>query len=933
MKQFIILLILFGCWAMAGWGQVVSPTMPGKLIIKLKEGGSMAAVQPALRVLGASSVSQKFPYTQAPNPEQPGSVNLRLLYQLDVPAPINLAKARAMLLASGAVEYVEPLYIREPLYQTNDPRADSVSGSQYHLRLIKAYRAWDFTKGDTSVVIGMTDTGFRLSHEDLVRQIKYNYADPINGVDDDGDGYIDNFRGWDMSNDNNDPSYESFAGHGSLTAGLAAGQADNGKGIAGVGFRCKWLPLQVFSGLTTGRFAGYEAIVYAADHGCRVINMSWGGVGGYSRFEQDVCTYAAVNRDAVLVASAGNTPANVLFYPASYEHVLSVGATDGNDNITGFSTYNPRVDLAAPGEEVRSIGGGNQASIAGPPDADYWVGTGTSFSAPQVAGAAALVRARFPLLTAEQVGAQLRQAADADIYTQPANISYVGLLGTGRLNVARAVASPNQWEVRVVTSTFAPARPTGYAPGDTFRLATTVRNLLLPVEGLTVTLTSLSPYLTVRQGTFAVGNLATLATANNAVAPFRLAVAASGVPINTLVLVRYHFAGRNGYQSDQYANITLNPDFVQLDAGNLSLSLTSRGNLGYDDPTAALGLGASYLGGPALLSEGGLLLATSPTRVADRLRSTSGAVRQSFFSLAQVVRRTPGPRADQEARGTFRDSLPDPLRPRSVGVRVRQHGQSWAAPASRRNVIVLDYSLRNLTADTLKPLYAGIFTDWDLPGNPARNVARWDSVNRVSYYYDPVASDVYTGIQVLGSGAAGVYAINNAAPPGGAVYLADGFSPAEKYLALSSGFGRAHREAGATSGTDVSAVVSTLVPRLAPGDSATVAFAVLAAPSLAELQAAAQAATAAYAQQVLATVAGAASPAWQIYPNPTTGRVRIDRPSAAVGAPVQLFDALGRLVLTAVLPSSGELDLSSLMPGLYSLRSPGTGFVQRIERR
>jgi len=851
-----------------------------------------------------------------------------------VPAPANLAKARTLLLASGAVEYVEPLYIRAPLYQPNDPRADSTYGNQYHLLLIKAYHAWDFTQGDTSVVIGMTDTGFRLSHEDLVHQIKYNYADPINGVDDDGDGYIDNFRGWDMSNNNNDPSYEVRTTHGSLAAGLAAGQTDNSKGIAGVGFRCKWLPLQVFSGLATGSFAGFEAIVYAADHGCRVINMSWGGAGGYSHFEQDVCTYAAVNRDAVLVASAGNTPANLLFYPASYEHVLSVTSTDSGDNIANFSTYNPRIDLAAPGVEVRSVGGSNVGSIAGPVDADYWIGTGTSFSAPQVAGAAALVRARFPQLTAEQVGAQLRQAADASIYTQPANIAYVGLLGTGRLNVARAVVALTQREVRVVASTFAPVRSGGYVPGDTIRLATTVRNLLLPVTGLTVTLTSLSPYLTVRQGTFAVGNLATLASADNAAAPFRLAVAASGVPLNTLALVRYHFAGDNGYQSDQYANILLNSDFVQLDAGDLSLSLTSRGNLGYDDPTAAVGLGASYLGGPPLLSEGGLLLATSPTRVADRLRATGGTIRQSFFSLAQVKRLAPGPRADQEAQGTFRDSLPDPLRPRSVGVCVRQHGQSWAAPAARRNVILLDYSLRNLTADTLKPLYAGIFTDWDLPGKPARNVASWDSINHVSYCYDPVASQVYTGVQVLGPSAAGVYAIDNNAPVGTPVYLADGFSPAEKYLVLSGGFGRAHRTAGTSlNGADVSTVVSALVPSLAPGDSARVVFAVLAAPSLAELQAAAQAATAAYRQQALAAAAPAARAGWLAYPNPTSGRLHIERPSGAGSSCVQLFGTVGQLVMATLLPANGELDLSALPAGLYVVRIPGTGFAQRVVRQ
>jgi serine protease len=915
------------------------PTRPGKLVLKLRPStgllaADLGALLPTLAVLQATDLAQKFPHSTAPSPERPGSVDLRRVYELTVPPNLALVKARTMLLATGVVEYVEPLYIRMPQYQPNDPLADSTAaGSEYHLRLTHAYRAWDFTKGDTSIVIGVTDTGIRYSHEDLVRQVKYNYADPINGLDDDGDGYVDNFHGWDFSNNNNDPLYESYTGHGSAVSGIVAAATDNGKGLAGVGFKCKFLPLQIFPGNTTGSFAGYEAVVYAADHGCQVINMSWGGAGGYSRFEQDVCTYAAVNHDAVLVAAAGNTPADLLFYPASYDHVLSVAATDAADAKASFSTYSRRVDLAAPGVNISIIYGRPATTAAGPPDADYWSGSGTSYASPQVAGAAALVRARFPQLTAAQVIAQLRQTADTSFYAVPANQNYRGYLGTGRLNIARAVAALNQREVRVVASTFAPARPAGYAPGDTFQLATTVRNLLLPVAGLTVTLTSLSPYLTVRQGTFAVGSLATLAEASNGTAPFRLAVA-SGAPLNTMATLHYHLAGADGYQADQYATVLLNPDFVQLDAGDISLSVSSLGNLAYGDVSGTVGRGFSYRGGTPLLSEGGLLLATSPTRVADHLRSSGGAARQSFFALAQVRKLTPGPRADQEARGVFRDSLPNPQQPRSVGVRVRQHGQSWAAPAARRNFILFDYSLRNLTADTLKPLYAGLFADWDLPGDAARNVARWDSVNRVGYCYDPLTPQIYAGVQVLGARPAGVYSIDNAAPAGTPIYLGDGFSPAEKYLALSGGFGRAHRNVGtAAQGTDASQVVSTLVPRLAPGDSATVAFAVLAAPTLAELQAAAQAATAAYQQQVLAVAPVAVGAAWQLYPNPTSGLLHITLPLSTGAATAQVLDALGRLVATAALPSGGgELSLQALAPGLYVVRIAGTSLLQRVVR-
>ena len=935
MKQLFTLIILLGLLSVA-WAQPGPPTQPGRLLVKLKPGTTpgenLAVIAPVLRVLGAGTLTQKFPHTLPPSPEQPGSVDLRLVYEVVVPPAVSLAQARAQLLATGRVEYVEPSYVRQPQYQPNDLYADSTAGiTQYYLKLTQTYRAWDFTRGDTSMVIGITDTGMRLSHEDLVHQLKYNYADPINGLDDDHDGYIDNFRGWDTSNNNNDPTPEDGSRtHGSQVLGIAAGQVDNGLGIAGVGFNCKYLPVQVFPDTGTGVFAGFEAIVYAADHGCRVINMSWGGAGGYSLYEQDVCTYAAVNRDVVLVAAAGNSGENSLYYPASYDHVLAVAATDAADAKASFATYNYRVDLAAPGVNIRSVFGRGVPSGAGPIDHDYWYGSGSSLASPQAAAAAALVRVRFPQLTAEQVQAQLRRAADPALYALPANAAYAGQLGAGRLNVARAVAAISQREARIVTSTFSPNQPTGYTMGDTIQLLATVRNLLLPISGLQVTLTSTSPYLLVRQGSYPVGSLTTLGTASNATRPFRLAVAnGTPPPVNTVATLRYRLTADNGYQTDQYVDVLLNPDFAQLDAGDLHLSLTGRGNIGFDNPTGTGGLGLGYQQNAQLLAEGGLLLATSPTRVSDRLRSANGAARQSFYELGNLRRWLPGPRADQQIISTFRDSLPNPQRPRSVGVRVRQRGQSWASPAARRNLVLLDYVLQNLTADTLKPLYAGLFMDWDLPGSAGRNVARYDSVRRLGYCYDPLDTRVYTGVQVLSPQPTGAYGIDNSAASGSPIYLGDGFSPAEKYLALSGGTTRA---TWATGPSDISQVLSARVARLAPGDSVAVAFAILATPSLAELQAAAAAAQQAY-QQVLAAVAPTAGAGWQVYPNPTAGPLRVVLPPAFGPAAVEVLNELGQPVRRLALPAGGgPLELIGLPAGLYLLRAAGPGgqLVRRV---
>ena len=913
--------------------QPTPPTIPGQLVLKLRPGQLPTVLEAAMQTLGAGVLTQKFPHAQPPSGERPGGVELRDIFQFRTAVDLN--KARAVLLATGAVEYVEPLYIRQPQYQPNDPLADStltsLSASQYYLKQIKAYRAWDITRGDSSIVIGITDGGFRLTHVELAPQIKHNYADPINGIDDDRDGYIDNFTGWDLANSDNDPGYDIAIVHGTLVAGVSSARVDNGQGIAGLGNQCRFLPLNIYPNTPTGAFAGIEAVVYAADHGCQVINMSWGAPGGYSQFEQDAMTYAAVNRNAVLVAAAGNTNADLAFYPASYQHVISVSSVDNTDTKVGSATFSHRVDLTAPGISILTTYGYHLANGGGPADNDYTAVGGTSFAAPLVAGAAALVRRQFPAYTADQVAARLRQTTDP-IDALPANAAWAGRLGTGRLNVLAALTRANLTEARVVSSTFAPARA-AYAPGETIGLTANVQNLLAPVAGLTVTLTSLSPYLTVSAGSFAAGSLGTLGRADNAAAPFRLAVAASGIPLNTRATLRYRLTAAGGFQLDQYVDLLLNSDYVVLDANDLRLTLTSRGNLGYDNPFGTVGAGLSYRGSGNLLSEGGLILATTSTRVSDRLRSGRGQMRQSFFSLRQATRQQPGPRADQEARIMFQDSIPVAgTAARSVGVAVRQRAYAWATPG-RRDFVVLEYSLRNLTADTLKPLYAGIFMDWDLPtpDGAAHNAAAYDSLRTLAYSYalgqlPPPATPApgaYAGLRLLRGGAPAVYSIDGNAPAGSPVRLADGFSAAEKFRTLSSGIARAQRTTGLPNGTDVMQVLGTRLARLAPGDSATVAFAVLAAPTLAQLQASSDAAVQLYAT-VLPTRAATAGAGFSMYPNPTTGLLRVEVPADFGLREIQVRNALGQLVRQqAASGAAATANLVGLAPGLYLLRAQG----------
>ncbi|MBC6988643.1 S8 family peptidase [Hymenobacter sp. BT491] len=900
-------------------------TLVFKLRPELREAASpdavaVPALQKALQQLRATTLQQKFPRSLAPDPEKPGAVDLRLVYQIRFSPDVAPEKACRSLLQTGAVEYAEPLYTRDPLTQPNDPLADSTrADGQYYLKNIQAYRAWDVTKGDTSIVIGITDTGTRYTHEDLKDQYKRNYADPIDGLDNDRDGYVDNFRGWDLADNDNDAFRQLGNAHGVQVTGCAVGRADNGVGLAGVGYACKFLPLKIYPTNSTGYFAGYEAIVYAADHGCQVINMSWGGAEGKSRFEQDVINYAAINRDAVLVAAAGNTKGDFDYYPASYDHVLSVAQLTATDAITDYTTYSYHVALSAPGLNILSTNGYN--------DADYaLLFGGSSFSAPMVAGAAGLVRARFPQYNSQQVAAQLRQSAD-DIYAIAANTAYRDKLGKGRLNVHRAVALTDLRAVQITASTFAPSRLV-QPPGDSLRLGIEIQNLLQPVDNLTITLTSLSPYLTVPQGTYSAGSLPTLGRATNASKPFRLTVAGP-VPLNTKATLRYHITAANGFQDDQYVSVTLNPGYAVLDANELLLTLTSRGNVGYDGLGATWGESVAYQKSGALLYEGGLLVATSPTRVSDRLRNDRKSSDEDFYQLGQLTVQQPGARADQEAFGVFQDSLPALTKQRTVGVKIRQHAYAWSA-APNRDYVIVEYKLRNVTADTLRPLYAGLYMDWDMLPEPNRNAAAWDSVRAMGYAYDKGSPNFYAGVKLLQGGPATCYSLDNRAPAGSPVYLADGFSAAEKFATLSNG--TRQRTVDPTNGTDVSQVVGTTLRALAPGDSATVGFAVLGANTLAQLQAAATAAQAKY-NAVLPTRTATLAASWQVFPNPTTGQLRVELPSGFVGSNLLLLNSLGQVVQTdKIRASSATLDLRRYPAGVYVLqiRGPQTVLSRRI---
>ena len=319
---------------------------------------------------------------------------------------------------------------------------------------VKLPLAWDLERGDASVVLAIVDTGVDTSHPDLSSKIWHNPGEiPGNGIDDDGNGLIDDVEGWDFGMGDNDPKPEYTADasgidvgfHGTFCAGIAGAATDNGDGIAGAGWKCRLMPLKVSmpdSGLSSSAIAG--AIAYAVDEGASVISMSFGGPGdpGVPEFFQslvDMATYAGV----LCVAAAGNDGDSVRVYPAACDNVLAVGATDETDARASFSNWGSWVDIAAPGSAMWSTIAQNYTLT----DLDqliyiyffgwdgvnpYMYGDGTSFACPLTAGVCALVRSRYPGLTPQLVARHVIATGDAVAYDVP--------IGP-KLNAFRAVSA------------------------------------------------------------------------------------------------------------------------------------------------------------------------------------------------------------------------------------------------------------------------------------------------------------------------------------------------------------------------------------------------------------------------------------------------------------------------------------------------------------
>jgi len=262
---------------------------------------------------------------------------------------------------------------------------------QYGLQTTNSDKAWDISEGE-GVVIAVIDTGVDYNHEDIAENIWVNPNEiPDNGKDDDGNGFVDDVRGYDFLNNDNDPMDDH--GHGTHVSGIIAAVKNNNKGIAGVAPKAKILPIKGLSKNGSGSTSTIaKAVYYAADIGAQIINNSWVGLDKSIQLE-DALNYSK-NRGTISIVAAGNSSRNILkSFPAVLDSVIAVAATDPDDKKAYFSNWGSKVAVAAPGYNIVSLRAKNTKMGTPFPNktSRYIRASGTSFSCPHVSGLIALI--------------------------------------------------------------------------------------------------------------------------------------------------------------------------------------------------------------------------------------------------------------------------------------------------------------------------------------------------------------------------------------------------------------------------------------------------------------------------------------------------------------------------------------------------------------
>lgn len=441
-------LIISGCvWAVSRSpdSNNIAPYVENELLVKFKESANIRN-----EVDAKNKIEQIYTRSRVVEAEQlikqtkDDSLGITRIYKIKLEDGGNIIDAISKLNKNKQIEYAEPNYLLELAFTPNDPdlwRQYFLNniGQCYMYRLIPPFdcigqgtydadidgpEAWDIQTGN-NIIAAVVDSGLAISNPEIQENVWQNYAE-INGLpnrDDDFNGHIDDFNGWNFVNDNN--NLQDNYVHGTAIAGILAAKSNNGMGVSSVCHGCKIMPIKVTDNSNFPMSTVIPGINYAIENVAQIISMSFYTSTPSDAFRDIIVT--AHNNGIIMVAAAGNTNTNTSKYPAAYPQVIGVAGTTAQDIRWSISSYGTWVDISAPAYGVYTIG-------RIPLENGYY--DGTSYATPIVAGVAGLILSKNPTLTKAQVEQIILNNADP----MPNEPLYVnGLMGSGRVNAHRAL--------------------------------------------------------------------------------------------------------------------------------------------------------------------------------------------------------------------------------------------------------------------------------------------------------------------------------------------------------------------------------------------------------------------------------------------------------------------------------------------------------------
>lgn len=811
--------------------------------------------------------------------------------------------------------------VMESDYVPNDPTV----GSQYHITRINSYGAWDITKGDTTVLIGIIDSGSDFDHPDLAANIKYNYADiPGNSVDDDANGYIDDYLGFDFADGDPDPNCnnnhsatQTNCGHGSHVSGCAAQTTDNGTNGSGIGFKCK-LIISKHGQDNDFSAPGGQSFIYNSDQGfyycstrgAKVINCSFGS-GGASGAQMNAVNFA-YNNGAVICASAGNDGSNVLRYPSAYANVVCVAASNNLDVRASFSNFHDTVDVIAPGDVVNSTyWNNNYASLSG-----------TSMSSPVTAGTVALIRSRYPAWTNEQVMARLELGVDSIYHLNP---SFIGKLGTGRVNAFKCVSD---LPIIALVSSAASDSVAGNNDGvydidEVVTLSMNYKNTWFSGNNISLRLSTADPDVQIVQDSVFAGNLNAYTTYNTPHASGFRVKAKATCPFDKVVTFTVSTSSNSYIDGNaRTISVTFRKGWAVHNSNNMKLSLTRDGAIGKKTQNYGGSLTIPGYTGSQIL-EGSLMIGTSNTKVSDVTRRGTAPANVSdtdFTALGTYNMQIPGTISNEDGRGLFND---DGAGANKIGVTVRAESYAWNS-APDANYIILRYTIKNTSGSNITNMFAGMYLFYTPNSANSNNISALDTTGKLGYTYNSTTTNPYLGVSLLSGQNLNFKALNGAD-------ILTGFTTQEKWDAISNGI------VNGSQGPGTNAFVVSAGPiNLNNNDSVVVGFAIVKGNDLADLKTNSNTAKNRFGVigiEQISSLIPEKFALYQNYPNPFNPSTTIKFDVAKTGlVKIKIFDIIGREVsmfnqMLAPGQYKYEFNSSHLASGVYFYKLETDQFI------